>query len=118
MNFKNQLKDFSGGISLRKVENDLELLPSYPGVYLILTEDLIYVGKTKRTLRKRIKELIRYGKGLSSNHRGGRLIWRLPNVWNARIFYKRSNFPRELEKSLLKEFKQTHGKYPYGNKIG
>ena len=82
--------------------------------------DIIYVGKAgpsaKRTLRRRIRELLHFGSGKPVGHSGGRALWQLEGVWDAQIAWKvTSGDPREIERRTLAEFKRQYGRFPYAN---
>ena len=82
--------------------------------------DIIYVGKAgpsvKRTLRRRIRELLLFGSGNPIGHSGGRALWQLEGVWDAQIAWKVTNGnPREHERKALAVFKRQHGRLPYAN---
>lgn len=84
-------------------------------------DNIMYIGKaggenTRSTLKKRIKEYIRFGNGKSSPHRGGRYIWQIANSDNLKIFWKESDDPIKEEKTMLLEFKAKHdNKLPFAN---
>ena len=79
--------------------------------------DLVYIGKTDRTLAKRISEFARFGNGEPAAHWGGRLIWQLPHPalltigWLALDPGRASN----VEASMLDEFFDRFGKLPFAN---
>ncbi|MGH8251958.1 MAG: helix-turn-helix domain-containing protein [Steroidobacteraceae bacterium] len=82
--------------------------------------EVIYIGKAgpgpKRTLRKRISELVRFGSGAEVGHRGGRAIWQLEGVWSARVAWKATrDDPRAAEKSLLADFHRRFARLPFAN---
>ncbi len=83
---------------------------------------IVYVGqagsKSKRTLKKRIGELIRFGQGSPVGHRGGRLIWQLRGADRLLVCWKEvaDDDPRELEKELIAAFKSVYGdRRPFAN---
>lgn len=80
---------------------------------------ILYIGKTDRTLQKRITEYMRFGQGEDIAHRGGRSIWQLPNSDNLIIGWKvidEPSIPEKVEKALLKEFKEKHNnQLPFAN---
>jgi antitoxin component HigA of HigAB toxin-antitoxin module len=82
--------------------------------------DILYVGKagptSKRTLRKRISELVRFGSGEPVGHAGGRALWQLERIWDARIAWKAAaGDPRHAERALLTSFREESGKLPFAN---
>lgn len=82
---------------------------------------IMYIGKTDSSLKKRISSYIRFGKGSDSPHRGGRSIWQLPDVDNLIIGWRNlssAESARALEHQLLVEFSNAHcGKLPFANRI-
>lgn len=98
--------------------------PSYPvavlGFRWVSDAGVIYVGKAgptaRRTLRRRISELIRFGSGERVAHRGGRALWQLEGIWDARIAWKvvRDN-PADAERTLIGQFEQKFGRMPFAN---
>lgn len=79
--------------------------------------DVVYIGKTDRTLAKRISEFARFGNGEPVAHWGGRLIWQLPDPslltigWLALAPGQASN----AETVMLGEFFDRFGKLPFAN---
>lgn len=98
--------------------------PSYPLPLLqgkwVADADVIYIGKAgptaRRTLRRRIKELIEFGSGKEVAHRGGRAIWQLEDIWDAKIAWRiAARDPRRAEIELLRRFEERSGRLPFGN---
>ncbi len=90
-------------------------------------ECCIYIGKVeygkrRRTLRIRISELIKYGRRSGNNHRGGRYMWQIRDIWDhVTIEWEKCEEcenPKEKEKKLLADFKKKYGKLPFANLIG
>lgn len=82
---------------------------------------ILYIGKAggKNKLRKRIKQLVRYGYNEVNNHRGGRAIWQIEDNKNLLIGYKMCNYPELTEKNLLLDYCAKNNVLPVGNwKIG
>lgn len=79
--------------------------------------DIVYIGKTDRILAKRIREFARFGRGEAVAHWGGRLVWQLPHPNRAMIGWL-SLEPGQaigLERRLLREFFDEHGRLPFAN---
>ncbi len=74
-------------------------------------------GKTRRTLRSRIKEYLQFGQGKPVAHRGGRYIWQLRGFEKLLVGSKvlPDDDPRTVEKELINAFKMAYGKKPYAN---
>jgi len=76
---------------------------------------VLYIGQTARTLKKRVDEYMRFGKGKRVGHRGGRLIWQLENHRDLIICFRVDDNPRALESVLLEKFKRNYGSLPFAN---
>lgn len=82
---------------------------------------IVYIGKadrnskTKRNLRKRVTELIKYGYGECNNHRGGRAIWQLENNKELLLEVIQCENPREKEREFLINYHNKCGEYPFAN---
>lgn len=76
---------------------------------------LVYVGQTgtksNGTLKRRIRQMIRFGEGSPVGHRGGRLVWQLEDATELQFCWKevRERVPRDVEKEVLAAFKSSHG---------
>jgi hypothetical protein len=87
---------------------------------------LVYVGKAnggrtgRRGLRKRLDEYRRHGAGHPVGHRGGRYIWQLADSDELLVAWKTTaeGVARELERSMIAEFKAAQGKRPFANLMG
>jgi hypothetical protein len=79
--------------------------------------DIVYIGKTDRTLAKRITEFARFGNSEPVGHWGGRLIWQLPEPSQLMIGWKalQSATAISTETELLTEFHAAFGKLPFAN---
>lgn len=79
--------------------------------------DIVYIGKTDRTLAKRITELARFGQGKPVAHWGGRLVWQLPDVRKLQIGWRVSDTgdATQEEALLLSEFINVFGRLPFAN---
>jgi hypothetical protein len=79
--------------------------------------NIVYLGKTDRTLRKRLSEFSRFGKGEAVAHWGGRLIWQLPQVEKLLVGWRQVEIGMATseESNLLNEFSDTFGHLPFAN---
>ena len=79
--------------------------------------DIVYLGRTDRTLAKRIGEFARFGSGQPVGHWGGRLIWQLPRPELVMIGWLAldAGLAVERESALLAEFFRTFGRLPFAN---
>lgn len=77
---------------------------------------VVYIGKagatgTSATLKRRIRQYIRFGMGKSVGHKGGRYIWQLKDASQLLFCWKPlcGEEPRDVERRLIDEFKQQYG---------
>ena len=74
----------------------------------------------KSELYTRIKDLVRFVDGHGAPHTGGRYLWQLACSRELLVYYKNCpgmENPREIEKQLIKEYKDYYGKRPFANLI-
>jgi len=81
---------------------------------------VLYIGKAgsrTATLRSRLWQYVRFGQGERVGHWGGRYIWQLREPCDLLVCWKITalDSPRMIEKALMNEFKQAHGKLPFAN---
>jgi hypothetical protein len=85
---------------------------------------LLYIGKANggstgaRGLRRRLDEYRRHGAGSPVGYWGGRYIWQLADSDELLVGWKTDGGARELERSMIAEFKATHTKRPFANLTG
>jgi hypothetical protein len=73
---------------------------------------------TAATLKGRLKKYMRFGEGKNSGHSGGRYVWQLRNSCDLLLCWKvvtAGEVPRNVEKRLIKEFRQRYDKRPFAN---
>lgn len=88
--------------------------------------DIVYYGlagrSSPRTLRERINELLRHGRGettVSGPHKGGEILWQLGSFEAFSLWVFPTGHPpepRQLEKFLLRSFHAQIGQLPYANR--
>ena len=83
--------------------------------------DILYLGKAgARTsdLRKRVRQLVRFGVGRASNHRGGEWLWQLKGIEDAelRMWCCARGNSEPLERELLAQFRGDQGEWPIANR--
>jgi len=92
--------------------------------YWVKDTNILYFGKvgkekqkTKRTLRKRIREYIKSKLSETGNHRGGKNIWHLKNVEQLYFIWKECKAceQEELEGELIERFKEDYKQFPFAN---
>lgn len=79
--------------------------------------DILYIGKGK-ILRKRIRNLARFGVGRARNHKGGEWMWQVISISEAQVIIMTCPLGKEaaFEKWLLEKFMQDHGELPFANR--
>lgn len=79
---------------------------------------VIYIGQTKTTIRKRVKDYLKFGCGQKVGHKGGRYIWQIKESDKLLFCWKPTSDekPDVVEKSLINQFKKQHGgQRPFAN---
>ena len=83
---------------------------------------VVYIGKaggtgSSTTLSKRLRDYLRFGKGASVGHYGGRLIWQIKNSGDLVICWKTqiTEEPRAVEAGLISEFLNEFNARPFAN---
>lgn len=80
-------------------------------------EPVVYIGKAN-DLNRRIRQYLQFGSGKSVGHRGGRYIWQLADSDELLVCWKRIENPREVEKAMIVDFKNSHnGQRPFANLV-
>ena len=82
-------------------------------------ERILYIGKAE-SLRRRLRQYMKFGNGEDVGHWGGRLIWQIADAQNLTVCWKHTDEnPREVEKRMIAEFKNGHnGLRPFANLQG
>lgn len=88
--------------------------------------EIVYYGlagkRSLRSLRKRLNDLIRHGKGLISEsgpHSGGEILWQLKHYERFSIWVLPTNdplAPRNIEEYILQIFFDENKKLPFANR--
>jgi hypothetical protein len=88
-----------------------------PGVYVIATDDdrIVYIGRSRRALRKRLREFYRHRYGASSPHRGGQAVLLLNRP--LLVYWATTADYAAAENSMLEYFKAQTGGFPYANRV-
>lgn len=83
---------------------------------------VVYIGKSgsstnKRSLKMRFCEFVNFGMGQPVGHWGGRFIWQLANSDKLQICWKPTlvEEPIDVERRLIREFKEYYKKRPFAN---
>jgi hypothetical protein len=86
-------------------------------VYVVVTsppETVVYVGRTKRALARRLREFYRHVYGDKRPHRGGQEVLTLTGErW---VYWCATDNPREVERILLDTYKAQTGSLPSANR--
>jgi hypothetical protein len=81
----------------------------------------VYIGATggknkSGTLKRRVKQLLRFGQGENVGHYGGRIIWQLKNHLDLVVCWMPTeDEPMQLKKTLLKDFQLKYDQKPFAN---
>ncbi|WP_057884215.1 GIY-YIG nuclease family protein [Tsuneonella troitsensis] len=78
--------------------------------------DIVYIGKANN-LRRRIRELARFGQGHAIGHWGGRLMWQLeaPEELEVSWLETTGRDPYAAETEMITAFRSAFGKPPFAN---
>ena len=82
---------------------------------------VVYIGKAgatspSRTLQKRLREYVDFGRGKPARHWGGRLIWQLADCNELLVAWKIvDKEPRRTEREMIGDFVLLHGTNPFAN---
>ena len=90
-------------------------------IMAVRTTDILYIGKAgakTSNLRKRVRQLVRFGVGRASNHGGGEWLWQLEGIEEAqlRMWCCPRGRPEPLERELLARFRADHGDWSLANR--
>ena len=81
--------------------------------------NILYIGMTGSSLRRRIKQYMQFGEGKPVGHRGGCYIWQMEDCDRLIICWKElaEELPGEYETMLIRSFKDAHdGRRPFANR--
>ena len=122
------VRDTTGAPSFREIGTGGHFKGKNPNVPIrelenewVVGETVIYIGKaggpnSNATLRKRLKQYIRFGSGEAVGHWVGRYIWQLEDAEQLLFCWKAYADAEQLEKALIAAFKECHdGKRPFAN---
>lgn len=84
---------------------------------------IIYIGKAgapgeSATLKSRLDQYLKFGAGVRSPHKGGRLIWQIAGADSFLVCWKVTpeQDPRDVERALISQFRAEHaGRRPFAN---
>jgi hypothetical protein len=77
-------------------------------------QPVIYIGRTRRSLRHRIGQFYRHKYGNKSPHRGGQaaLLLEAP-LW---VFWAATDQPAQAERAMIERFRDTTNALPFANR--
>ncbi len=77
---------------------------------------ILYIGRAG-ALRRRLRELVRFGAGSPTSNWGGRLLWQLSDAPDLVVAWRLTGDdpPKAAEAALLADFRARHGKPPFAN---
>jgi hypothetical protein len=85
------------------------------GIYVILLDnEVVYVGRTMRSLARRLREFYRHQPGKRSPHRGGQAIISMPG--DKQVYWSVAVNPKAAETTMLDAFEAEYGCLPIGNR--
>jgi hypothetical protein len=82
---------------------------------------VVNIGKAgprkKRTLKCRLMAYMQFGEGKAVAHWGGRYVWQMRQSGDLLICWKETpnDVPRNVEKGLIREFRDRYHKLPFAN---
>lgn len=78
---------------------------------------VIYIGQTGNTLRRRIRDYIKFGQNKPVGHWGGRYIWQIKDAENLIFCWMKvdNTAPSIIEEQLLQDFKNKYSYLPFAN---
>lgn len=77
-------------------------------------QPVIYIGRTRRALARRLQEFYRHKHGKPSPHRGGQAVKLLTcQLW---VFWSPTNDPVQAERDMIAEFRNQTGRLPFANR--
>jgi hypothetical protein len=96
-------------------QKDISPLSEFEQVRWLHFQPVIYIGRTKRALRQRLREFHRHVYGNKDPHRGGQsriLVDYMPQ-W---VFYAATPDYIRIEDQMIRAFRERVGKFPYANR--
>lgn len=75
----------------------------------------IYVGRARQSLRRRVWQMLRFGRGHAAPHWGGRLIWQLAETDDLIVAWRAVDDPVAEERRILSDLRARYGRLPFAN---
>ncbi len=81
--------------------------------------DILYIGKGDN-VKRRVRQLARFGVGRANNHKGGEWLWQVREIDRASVLMQSCPDGCQIgfENWLLEAFREVHGEYPLANRDG
>jgi hypothetical protein len=94
---------------------DIELDIEYERRRWLPSESIVYIGKTDRTIHKRLQEFRRHKCGDLSPHAGGQVVKLLQSdLW---VYWSPTDTPYDSELTMICAFKSQTGQLPFANEL-
>ena len=94
---------------------DVSYLPNVVAKRWISSQPVIYVGRTKRSLSRRINEFYRHVHGRKSPHRGGQDVKLLKcDLW---VYWCPAECVAVVEQKMIEAFRVIAGSLPFANRV-
>jgi hypothetical protein len=77
-------------------------------------QPVVYIGRTRQPLSKRIKQFYRHKHGRTSPHRGGQAVLLL--LCKLCVYWAPTQAPVEAEREMIEAFLRHTGALPYANR--
>lgn len=104
----------SESINLSRDAIELRNLPPHELAKWVPGERIVYIGRTKRGLQRRLREFYRHTYGARSPHRGGQavLLLSMPRF----VYWAATDHSTEAEHSMIEHFKAATDQLPFANR--
>ena len=78
-------------------------------------KNIVYIGRTQVSLRRRMRQFYKHTYGRSSPHRGGQEVLRL--TASRSVYWARTPHPVEAERRMIEKFFDETRRLPFANKV-
>jgi hypothetical protein len=90
-------------------------LPAPIALRWIPRQPVIYIGRTRRSLSRRVHQFYRQEYGDKSPHRGGQAVRLLKcGLW---VYWSPTDNPFAAEDKMIERFREKVGRLPFGNRM-
>ena len=85
------------------------------GIYVVVIDsEIVYIGRTKRPLARRIREFYLHKYGDKRPHHGGQEVLKMPDA--RLVYWCAAESPTEAETKMLDAFKDRNSRLPRANR--